>query len=40
MAAEANAIRDCLRGDLAVGGIEINDNSRPTAIMAEGLDTW
>ena len=40
MAAEANAIRAYLRGDLAVGGTAVNDNTRPTAIMAEGLDTW
>ena len=40
MAAEANAIRAYIRGDLAVGGTAANDNTRPTAIMAEGLDTW
>ena len=40
MAAEANAIVVYLRADLAVGGTEINDTARPTAIMAEGLDTW
>ena len=40
MAAEANAIRAYLRGDLAVGGTAANDNTRPTAIMDEGLSTW
>ena len=40
MAAEANAIRAYLRGDLAVGGTAANDNTRPEAIMAEGLNSW
>ena len=40
MAAEANAIRAYIRGGLAVGGTAINDNTRPNAIMEEGLDTW
>ena len=40
MAAEANAVRAYLRGDLAVGGLLANDNTRPEAIMAEGLDSW
>ena len=40
MAAEANAIRAYLRGDMAVGGTAPNDNTRTTAIMEEGLDTW
>ena len=41
MAAEANAItRAYLCGDLAVGGTTANDNTRPTAIMEEGLSTW
>ena len=40
MAAEANAIRAYLHGDLAVGGTAINNNTRPIAIMEEGLDTW
>ena len=40
MAAEAYAIRAYLRGDLAVGGTTVNDNTRPNAIMDEGLNTW
>lgn len=40
MAAEANAIRAYLRGDLAVGGTTGADNTRPDAVMAEGLDSW
>ena len=40
MAAETNAVRAYLRGDLAVGGLMANDNTRPEAIMAEGLDSW
>ena len=40
MAAEANAIRAYLRGDLAVGGTAAKDNTRPEAIMAEGLNSW
>ena len=40
MAAETNAIRAYIRGDLAVGGTAVNDNTRPTAIMDEGLDSW
>ena len=40
MTGEANAICAYLCGDLAVGETEINDNARPTAVMAEGLDTW
>ena len=40
MAAESNAIRAYLCGDLAIGGTAINDNDRPIAIMDEGLDSW
>lgn len=40
MAAESNAIRAYLRGDLAVGGTSGTDNERPNTIMAEGLDSW
>ena len=40
MAAESNAMRAYLHGDLDVGGTTVDDNTRPNAIKDDGLDTW
>lgn len=38
--AELASVRAYLRGDLAVSGANQNDNTRVTAIVNNGLDTW
>ena len=40
MAAEMNTIHAYIRGDLAVGGTAVNNNTRSNVIMEECLDTW